>query len=154
MNELDIMKKGIEAYRCVKGYTEIEFAKRHSIDIVTFRCLHPSVNTNISVLTQEKILNNILDGEGLILEDLDDYIKKASELEVMMKMVEMKGESLIKRDPERIKSFLEEFAALWSIYPDLRFGQLISSLSSKINGDSFYVEDDIWLDVIRENIEK
>lgn len=153
MNNLDKMKQGIEAYRRVKGFTQREFAKRHSLDIVTFRSLHPRAKTNISILAQERMLNDILDNEGLILEDLDDYVKKAMELETMAKMIEIKDKSLIKsRDPERIKPFLEKLEALWSMHPDLRFGQIVSSLSAKIDGDSFYVEDDVWLDKIKEKI--
>lgn len=143
------MKQGIEAYRRIKGFTEREFAKRHSIDIVTFRCLHPRAKTNISVLTQERILNNIMNNEGLLIEDLDEYINKSLEIDVLANITKMKNKSLLKgRYPERIKPFLEELETLWSMHPDLRFGQLVTSLSSKIDGDSFYTEDDVWLDKI------
>ena len=53
------------------------------------------------------------------------------------------------RDPKRIKPFLEKFEELWSLSPDLRFGQLVYSLKS---GDMFNVEDNEWLEEMEKQI--
>lgn len=59
------------------------------------------------------------------------------------------------RDPDRIPIFLKELEKLWLCDFDLRFGQLyfalLGRLSNKgISEDGFYVEDDKWLEVIRD----
>lgn len=55
------------------------------------------------------------------------------------------------RNPERIDEFCEELAKLWHKNPDLRFGQIIESVTT-INGirNMFYIEDDKMLDMLRE----
>ena len=54
------------------------------------------------------------------------------------------------RYPNRIKPFFEELAALWSKYPDLRFGQLMSNVARLAPRDIFYMEEDELIKVIRE----
>ena len=89
--------------------------------------------------------------EGITVKDLEDAIFKEAENEVIYRMEQMKQQKMFKsRDEKRIEPFLEEFKELWSMYPDLRFGQLISSLSSRIDKDSFYAEDDVWLEAVRK----
>lgn len=51
------------------------------------------------------------------------------------------------RNPNQINEFCNRLAAVWSIIPDWRFGQLISNI---LGDDHFYIEDE---DAIR-NIEK
>ena len=55
-------------------------------------------------------------------------------------------------DIERIAPFLAEFEKLWKKEPDLRFGQLVVVLQSRIDPDRdpFYTEDDVMLGTIRE----
>lgn len=58
------------------------------------------------------------------------------------------------RDENRIEPFLEKFKELWLKYPDLRFGQLFSFLEGKFRRDTFYIEEDEWLKVIQNEIDK
>ena len=44
---------------------------------------------------------------------------------------------IFSEDTAKIKPFLEEFEAVWEMYPDLRFGQLVENLSAEINIDYF-----------------
>lgn len=55
------------------------------------------------------------------------------------------------RDKNRIRSFCEELASLWEQKPELRFGQIISSLPkySEKSGNLFYLEEDEMSEVIR-----
>lgn len=153
MDNLDKMKKGLEAYIYLNEYTLSSFAKKHSLSLKTLKGLQYRALVDIPQSVQREILDDIMQKEGVTPERLESYIEMADELETMMKMTETKGKSLLRnRDPKRIKPFLEEFENLWSMYPDLRFGQLVSIISSRIDGDSFYIEDDVWLDKIREKI--
>lgn len=59
------------------------------------------------------------------------------------------------RDSKRISEFLYELGLLWEQMPDMRFGQLYFMIYFNLNNrdisdDGFYIEDDIWLDKIRE----
>lgn len=59
------------------------------------------------------------------------------------------------RDPNRIKPFLDELEKSWKLNPDLRFGQLIYSLNHSIrpnDGDTFNIEDNEYLEYIKEAI--
>lgn len=47
------------------------------------------------------------------------------------------------RDPNRIPIFCYKLAKIWENFPDWRFGQLISNLTSR--KDIFYIEDDDFL---------
>ena len=51
---------------------------------------------------------------------------------------------MTKRDANRIKPFCNEFAELWSKYPDLRFGQIMSNIARYVQmeyrKDMFYME--------------
>lgn len=80
-----------------------------------------------------------------------------------IKEVDIKVANLIKkelsevsrmRDIDRIEPFLEKFKELWLKYPDLRFGQLFSFLEGKLGRDTFYIEEDEWLKVIQNEIDK
>ena len=50
------------------------------------------------------------------------------------------------RDINRIKPFCDELAELWSKYPDLRFGQLMSNVARYVQmekrRDMFYFEEE------------
>lgn len=53
------------------------------------------------------------------------------------------------REPERIDRMLDLVRELWKRYPDLRFNQLMDSLTrefSQVNDDAdlFYLEDDLF----------
>lgn len=53
-----------------------------------------------------------------------------------------------KRDVNRIPVILKELEKFWINNSDLRFGQIISILSSKLECDDFNAEDDSWLDIL------
>lgn len=50
------------------------------------------------------------------------------------------------RDINRIDPFLKEFGELWKLYPDLRFGQIMSNMARHMQmdyrKDMFFMEDD------------
>lgn len=60
------------------------------------------------------------------------------------------------RDPKRIEDFLVDLYLLWSLYPDLRFGQLVDNLIPQYDGikgcDLRMVEDDIMLSFIHKQL--
>ena len=60
------------------------------------------------------------------------------------------------RDPNRIEPFCAELAALWSKYPDLRFGQIMSNISRYIamehRKDWFYLEEDELLEILKHQL--
>ena len=60
------------------------------------------------------------------------------------------------RDPNRIKPFCTELAELWSNWPDLRFGQIMSNISKYVQfekgKDIFYIEDEELLKVLLEQL--
>lgn len=63
----------------------------------------------------------------------------------------------VMRDPNRIYPFCMKLAELWSNYPDLRFGQIMSNVFSCIEGEDwhpFYVEDDEMMEYINHQLRK
>jgi len=60
------------------------------------------------------------------------------------------------RDPERIKPFCDELAELWSNWPDLRFGQIMSNIARytqmEYRKDMFYMEEDELMKIIKEQL--
>ena len=60
------------------------------------------------------------------------------------------------RDQNRIKPFCEEFAKLWSKYPDLRFGQIMSNIARYIQmeygKDIFYLEENELMEIIKHQL--
>lgn len=60
------------------------------------------------------------------------------------------------RDVNRIKPFCDELATLWSKYPDLRFGQIMSNFARYMQfehkQDIFFMEDKELLNVLREQL--
>lgn len=60
------------------------------------------------------------------------------------------------RDKNRILPFCTELTELWSNYPDLRFGQIMSNLARYIRTeygqDIFYMEDDQLMAAIRYHL--
>ena len=62
------------------------------------------------------------------------------------------------RDEKRIKPFCEELAQLWSNYPDLRFGQIMSNvkayLDEELDRDLFYMEEEELMAIIRTQLRK
>ena len=57
------------------------------------------------------------------------------------------------RDPKRMDWFLSELKKEWEKVPDWRFGQLIFNLLSEI-GDPFYLEEDEFLQKIKDYLKK
>ena len=54
-----------------------------------------------------------------------------------------------RRNPDRIRPFLDEFARIWEQYPDLRFGQVVAHIEND-ETRRFYMEDDELLQRIKE----
>ena len=54
------------------------------------------------------------------------------------------------RDKNRIEPFLKKFSELWVEQPDIRFGQLVSLLANKLNGNPFNAEEQEWLEAIKD----
>jgi len=56
------------------------------------------------------------------------------------------------RDINRIKPFLKRIEQIWNQNPDLRFGQLILSITktSEPNPELFYIEDNEFMERISE----
>jgi hypothetical protein len=50
-----------------------------------------------------------------------------------------------------------ELARLWSMHPEMRFGQLMFNIEAwtytKHQKDSFYIEDDEFMKIIRDKLE-
>ena len=57
------------------------------------------------------------------------------------------------RDANRIKPFCDEFAELWSKYPDLRFSQIMSNIARYVQIEYgkvlFYMEEEELMEVLR-----
>ena len=51
---------------------------------------------------------------------------------------------------EEVFKWLEE---LWSHYPDWRFMQMIVNMQSVFRADMFYMDDDMFIEQIKERIE-
>lgn len=58
------------------------------------------------------------------------------------------------RDISRIEIILDKLKIYWLENPDLRLGQIISNLGCQIRGDNdpFYIEDDLMLKAIEEEL--
>lgn len=60
------------------------------------------------------------------------------------------------RNPDRIKPFCDELAELWSKYPDLRFGQIMSNIARYVQmehrKDMFYIEEEELMKIIRKQL--
>ncbi len=58
------------------------------------------------------------------------------------------------RDPSRIGCIMNLLKEWWTIYPDLRFGQVMAALNFRMgevtNTDPFYVEDDKLEEILKE----
>ena len=55
------------------------------------------------------------------------------------------------RDPNRIEPTLEEVKKYWEKHPDLRLGQIICNFGRALGMfDPFYMEDDILLEMLKE----
>lgn len=57
------------------------------------------------------------------------------------------------RDFEYRREILEWLDELWSHYPDWRFMQLIVNMQSVFRADMFYMDDDKFIEQIKERIE-
>lgn len=49
------------------------------------------------------------------------------------------------RDINRIEPFLSKFEELWRLYPDLRFGQLVTIIGDGLKMDMFDAEERDWV---------
>ena len=61
------------------------------------------------------------------------------------------------RDPKRIRAFCNRLAIIWEMFPDLRFGQLITIVFEhfrETNTDPFYVEDQAMINAIEKRFIK
>ena len=53
------------------------------------------------------------------------------------------------RDPLRIPTILLELMVFWSKHPDLRLGQILCAGTA---GDPFYLEDDTFVEWLKEQV--
>lgn len=51
------------------------------------------------------------------------------------------------RDPNRIKSILQQLTSIWLSQPHLRLGQLIGNIR---DGDTYYLEDQALIDKLND----
>jgi len=59
------------------------------------------------------------------------------------------------RNLNRIKPIISKLEELWLTSPDLRFGQIVYIVASKLKvNDIFFPEDDKWLEAIEKAIEE
>lgn len=61
------------------------------------------------------------------------------------------------RDLNRIYKFCNEFDVLWGMHPDLRFGQLVEIVFSRIKADGkepFFIEEDEMIKYFKEYLNK
>lgn len=57
----------------------------------------------------------------------------------------------MKRDPKRIKPFLDKLGTIWeNECPDWRFGQLITNVFDTIGQDPFFPEEDEMMNYFEE----
>lgn len=55
------------------------------------------------------------------------------------------------RDPNRIPVLLNEISRIWTEHPEFRLSQIIGNvLPSKFQNDSYYLEDDELLQLLKE----
>ena len=64
----------------------------------------------------------------------------------------MRNGKFIKRDPARIPVVIQKLQELWTKYPDLRLGQLMSTVADHY--DMFYMEDDKLLEALKAEQER
>lgn len=50
------------------------------------------------------------------------------------------------RDINRIPAFLQKIQECWELFPDLRFGQMMSNFIFQLPRDLFFYEDDEFID--------
>ena len=55
------------------------------------------------------------------------------------------------RDPNRIQGICDKLAKVWAKVPDWRLGQLIYNCT---NRDPFYLEDEDFIKMLEENLDK
>lgn len=53
------------------------------------------------------------------------------------------------RNPDRIKPFCDDLAAVWEKFPDWRFGQFIVNVFNTLPFDPFFLEDFDMLKLIQ-----
>lgn len=56
------------------------------------------------------------------------------------------------RDINRIDIILNKLRELWLLNPDLRFIQMLRWIDSSVSFDTFYLEDDEFLELIEDKI--
>lgn len=54
------------------------------------------------------------------------------------------------RDPNRISAILKTLEEVWRLHSDWRFMQLICNIQSAHGSDMFFIEDDQFVDIIKE----
>ena len=57
------------------------------------------------------------------------------------------------RDFEHREEVLKWLEELWSRYPDWRFMQMIVNMQAVFKGDMFYMDDDMFIEQIKERID-
>ena len=54
------------------------------------------------------------------------------------------------RDINRIEPFCKDLAKVWKDNPDMRFSQLIVNLMGSYGSDMYYVEDEDFMNILKE----
>jgi len=57
------------------------------------------------------------------------------------------------RDPDRIPRIIKKLKKVWKMHPDYRLGQLVSNLQGPGVQDVFFMEDEVWEDILEHLIE-
>lgn len=57
------------------------------------------------------------------------------------------------RNPNRIHEVMLQLEELWNLYPDWRFMQLIVNMQSVFGSSMFYMEDEDFVQQIKERME-
>lgn len=148
---LNEIRAGLLSLIRLEGYTKASYAKKCSLDVDVFKAFL-SGDLKLGEVNIDNIIDKAVTSQGMSFNDLDKYIKKETELILLASTDGILAGSVEynPRDVSRIEPFLEEFKELWISKPDLRFGQLVECLSRQVEIDPFYIEDDTWLQSIRD----
>lgn len=58
------------------------------------------------------------------------------------------------RSPEHIEKFLKHLGRYWEHHPDSRLGMILITLSKNTGKDLFLIDDELWISLIDEMLEK
>ena len=113
-----------------------------------------NTNTKIGIDWKNIVECTVYDDDMNIKERFKPSDRIEYEESLIKKNNEEKGKEAM-RDTNRIEPFLDKFKELWKLYPDYRFGQLVSMIEHRMDTkDSFYIEEDKWIEAIEKEIDE